>query len=100
MRPGAWTREARDEAEEGGLARAVGPDQREHLAGGNREVDPVQRDVAAELHAHARGGNHRGRDAHGWSVGARGGTSATTTSAGWPGTRGAFHPASRSTFAP
>ncbi len=46
--------DAGQHVEERRLARAVRPDQRDHLAARHREVDVVDRDEAAELLAHAR----------------------------------------------
>ena len=91
---GRRAEEASDDAEEGRLAGAVGPDEREHLAARDREVDSVQRRAPAEAPDEPFGANHLTELVAGMFS-----TAFTRTSAGWPGTSGAFQPASRSTFA-
>ncbi len=86
--------EARDDPEERRLAGAVRPDEREQLAARDLEIEAAQRRAAAEAPDELLGADHL----TGLFAGALSATF-TRTSAGWPGTRGAFHPASRSTFA-
>ena len=91
---GRGLEQAGDDPEERRLAGAVGPDEREQLAARDREVDAAQRPAAPEGPDELRGADHLAEPAA-----ASPAATFTRTSAGWPGTRGAFHPASRSTFA-